>query len=84
MCDLDKPLSLFAKWVAGMSMEACVARPVSKAEAAGNAEAKAALDKGRSRLREIRTWDEKKVMELRDVRPMMKGLDFHIGRLFLR
>ena len=67
-----------------MSMEARAARPVSKAEAANNAEAKAALDKGLSRLREIRTWDETKAMELRDVRRMMKEqrVHFHIGRLF--
>ena len=82
MCDLGKQSSLPATWVAGMSMEACVARPVSEAEAANNADAKAALGKGRDRLREARTWGGKKVMELRDVGLMMKGQDFHIGRLF--
>eukprot|EP00959_Pyramimonas_sp_CCMP1952_P074400 1554445-Pyramimonas_sp.AAC.1 len=34
------------------------------------------------RLRKIKTWDESKVQELRDVRAKVKGKTFHIGRLF--
>ena len=65
-------------------MEARAARSASQAEAASNADAKGDVDKAWSRLREIRTWGESKVMELRDVRLTMKehGVHFHIGRRF--
>ena len=65
-----------------MSHAACVARPVTKAEAKGNADALSALQKEGDRLREIKTWIEADVMELSDVRKMMGDKTFHIGRLF--
>ena len=65
-----------------MSIEACVARPVSKAEASTNAEARAALKKEWDRLREINTWVEDDVMELSKLRRQMGEETFHIGRLF--
>eukprot|EP00959_Pyramimonas_sp_CCMP1952_P097232 2032467-Pyramimonas_sp.AAC.1 len=61
---------------------ACVARPVTKAEAANNKKAHKALMDEWGRLRKIKTWDESKVQELRDVKIKMKGETFHIGRLF--
>ena len=57
--DVLEPFSLPAKWMADMAHSACVARPVSKAEAARNSDTKAALDKEWDRLREINTWIEK-------------------------
>ena len=56
-----------------MAHSACVARPASKAEAARNVDAKAALDKEWNRLREINTWIEKDVMEFRDMQELMRS-----------
>ena len=58
-----EPFSPPAKWMADLSRSLCVARPVSKAEAARNADAKAALKKEWGRLQEIDTWLEDQVME---------------------
>eukprot|EP00959_Pyramimonas_sp_CCMP1952_P101490 2123186-Pyramimonas_sp.AAC.1 len=65
-----------------MTNYACVARPVNKTEAANNETAQKALMDEWGRLRKIKTWDESKLQELRDVRVEMKGKTFHIGRLF--
>eukprot|EP00959_Pyramimonas_sp_CCMP1952_P330278 6915558-Pyramimonas_sp.AAC.1 len=60
---------------------ACVARPVTGAEAANSEKARKALMDEWGRLRKIKTWDESEVQELRDVRAKVKGKTFHIGGL---
>ncbi len=61
-----------------------VARSVTKKEAAGNPDAQAALDKEWDRLRKIRTWEEDKVREWKDVEREAKAsrTTIHVGRLF--
>eukprot|EP00959_Pyramimonas_sp_CCMP1952_P288841 6040895-Pyramimonas_sp.AAC.1 len=58
---------------------ACVARPVTKAEAADSEKAQKALMGEWGRLENIKTWDESKVQELRDVKAKMKGKPFTSG-----
>ena len=63
---------------------ACVARPVSKKEAAGNPKAQAALLKEWDRLRASKCWDETRVREWADVagEARRSGATHHVGRIF--
>ena len=63
---------------------ACVARPVGKAEIAKTPAAQAALDKEWKRLVDLKTWDENRVEEWGRVaaRHRQSGTKAHIGRVF--
>ena len=63
---------------------ACVARPVNKAELNSHPKAREAVDKEWDRLREKKVWDEDFVREWDDVRAESKrtGKEVHMGYLF--
>ena len=63
---------------------ACVARPVNKKEQAGNAKAKAALQKEWDKLTSQGCWDLSTVQEWHDVaaRARKEGEKIHVGRIF--
>ncbi len=63
---------------------ACVARPVTKSEIAGNADARAALDCEWKRLRDKFVWDESVVREWSDVawEAQSNGTEVNLGYLF--
>ena len=66
------------------SPDACVARPVSRAEAARNPLAQAALLKEWDRLRVSKCWNEQGVREWADVAAEARaaGTTHHVGRIF--
>ena len=63
---------------------ACVARPVNKKEQAGNAKAKAALQKEWDKLTSQGCWDLSTVQEWHDVaaKARKEGEKIHVGRIF--
>ena len=63
---------------------ACVARPVTKKEQAGNDKARAALLKEWTKLRKLGCWDESKVREWKKVAAEARanGQTVHVGRIF--
>ena len=63
---------------------ACVARPVTKKEQAGNDKARAALLKEWTKLRKLGCWDELGVREWRKVAAEARanGKTVHVGRIF--
>ena len=65
-------------------LEACVARPVRKAEISRTPAARAALEKEWQKLYKANTWDESTVMEWSEVaaRAKTKGTKAHVGRIF--
>eukprot|EP00959_Pyramimonas_sp_CCMP1952_P101139 2115738-Pyramimonas_sp.AAC.1 len=72
-CDESPPSTMPSKWVTDASSAACVNRPASKAEAANDEGAAAALKQELGRLREIKAWGESKVVELSRLRKMIGG-----------
>ena len=64
-------------------LEACVARPVGKAEISRTPAARAALEKEWQKLHKANTWDESTVMEWSEVaaRAKTKGTKAHVGRI---
>ena len=63
---------------------ACVARPVTKKEQAGNDKARAALLKEWTKLRKLGCWDELGVREWKKVAAEARanGKTVHVGRIF--
>lgn len=75
--DVHRPISPLA------FMNACVARPVTRKEASGDANAKAAMDREWGNLVKKKTWSYEKVMEWSEVARLAPAGNrvIHLGRI---